>query len=1261
MTISSNSYAEKVFAEHPIALWSLDDNVDYVSLLTETQREISTGSGWSISGATAAVYGLVPGEENPLPRFDISVINKLTLGSSPSSPALINLEGPIIVGDQSDLDTTIDTITIGSFFYPFSEVVDVSIGIEYTDDSSGTPVPGQRQVQGYRIDNAEQWAYISGTFDLPTAFSDLKPVIDITILNAIAADKVLIHGLSLAQKSEQFNVQSLGVIPQDLPSTLALTGKGVPAAIYGLQDSSGYYLANSNILTARNSGLPMVYGTDSSTVLTPNIVYVEDQAINHPSLILPGYGFLNAYGQSSDLTWEMWLKIQSSATVPRRIIGPIMSEDGLYVNDSFLVLKVGQYKASYYVGEWDRPMLVAIRISNSKVELVVNGEEVIDIQIDPNQMSWPPRYDENGKDQDYIGFYAYEDVPVINVDCVGIYPYLVPNIVEKRRWIYGQGVQVTETLTGSTLGTTVYFDYTFANYAKNYLYPDIGKWNQGVSENIVVTPTTLSLPEYSLPELVFTNKTMDQWNVDNSNLSAVFGTYISLRPNSSWNNTDGYIYFPQFNLLQQDLKAFYCLFESDNTTTDKQTLFLIENPVTGDYLEASIEDNVTAYNFHYKTIQNGQTIEQTEVAYTDSFHNPGDFLFVGLDLDKFSQYVGGRIAQFLGSKKQLRFYVGGRPDLTQTFTGNIYRIGFCTARNLEKISNIFSSTGLPVGYNAIDSANIADAGNTIFGNDDPGNGVYNWDRYFDGGDQYFGNSSTIYEEVVDGGGVYSLLVSYILAHVASYTLTPKVFLNDFMLDVGVNSYWQDYVPLSYFAKYITDGTTTDDGVANKYPDVDFIQVNVDYPAINKFLANSYDTTNSIVRTYVSFQELSDDPNIGISKYYKIVLPPKNGVVNPIEGEWQVKSGTNTTYAKYEIVNDTIVYPPQDISFDKLAMVMHIEIISNGIVENPVKIRSLQMSSQALNAFVPNPVGTRFGTQVFPYRKSSELYDYKGRNPFSIYKKSSPYFYLTSNSGMQLRGFIPGDVERGIEIPINPSASSFYKASAWQFALRYEDDTFPEQVTEIFEIYAKSATKENLGEDYIQHIKFYMKPEGLTFKRGRIYAIDADTGIEQTGITYYINGRPVHSPVIDARTWTMLGFTFAEPIDFSGYTGFASVTGPILFNNVSHYQISEADEAARSVYRKWFAVKTVDGIDEDWEYWKTLDADTSLPGTQTFTWQKVLFISSDEFVGINGSIIYKKHVGTNRIIVDTESEFSIQGYEYLGYKDISWQTTIVTPA
>jgi hypothetical protein len=98
-----------------------------------------------------------------------------------------------------------------------------------------------------------------------------------------------------------------------------------------------------------------------------------------------------------------------------------------------------------------------------------------------------------------------------------------------------------------------------------------------------------------------------------------------------------------------------------------------------------------------------------------------------------------------------------------------------------------------------------------------------------------------------------------------------------------------------------------------------------------------------------------------------------------------------------------------------------------------------------------------------------------------------------------------------------------------------------------------------------------------------------------------------------------------------------------------------------VYRKWFSIKTIEGIDEDWEYWKTLDGNLELPGTQTFTWQNVLFISSEEFVGVNGTTIYRKYTGTDRIVVDTSSEFRINGYEYGVYKNLSWQTAVITTA
>jgi hypothetical protein len=165
MTVASNSYADKVFAEHPIALWPLDEQTYYVSLISETQRIISSGTGWTVSGATPGLYGGISGESLPLPVFSTSAVNKFTLGEDPDSPALIEAVSPVLINDVSDIDQTIGNISVGAFFYPFSEVVNVKIGIECT--VGGT---AQRLTQGYDIDSAEQWAFVSGVFDLPDGF-----------------------------------------------------------------------------------------------------------------------------------------------------------------------------------------------------------------------------------------------------------------------------------------------------------------------------------------------------------------------------------------------------------------------------------------------------------------------------------------------------------------------------------------------------------------------------------------------------------------------------------------------------------------------------------------------------------------------------------------------------------------------------------------------------------------------------------------------------------------------------------------------------------------------------------------------------------------------------------------------------------------------------------------------------------------------------------------------------------------------------------
>jgi hypothetical protein len=1234
MTIASNLYAEKVFAEHPIGLWTLDEKADYVDLLGSEYRQLFT-EAWDYTGGSVAEFL----DASPEKIFTDSPITEFFIEEDGDSMQIEN--GPGFL--TTSLNRELGTFSISTYVYPYSKSMTLELGYKVLVDG----VWSEPVVSKFSISNLESWSFASDTFQIPgDDFTDFKILINVTSSSpSDGSYSFLLHGLTYGQQSEQFHVNSLGsslslisdMQDNDLREPIGL-GLGEQLAIkanaYGLQQKGGYYLAKGvSALAARNSAMPLVFGANNSTRLIPNG--------DLPSLIVPGLNFMNSDGQYSDLTFEAWVKIQASTSEPKRILGPIASDDGIYVDDSFMVFKIGKYSGAYYVGEWDRPMLLAIRLSSDSASVVVNGEEVISFSMIPSEVSYPEKYEvvEGTKyDIDWIGFYAHVDVPQIFVDCVGVYPYIVPNIVEKRRWIYGQGVETPENIVGAAIGSSVAIDYTVANYSKNYSYPDIGKFQQGINENVLIENNALSMPNYDLPSLVFSDKTEEDWLAVVPDVDDLYGDAISLRPNTDWLHTDGYLLFPKLNVLTQEVKAFYALFESNPDDSSKQTLMYLENEVTKDALEVTLEGPVLSYTFKTLNLSGGM---DEELLYSDSYHTPGDFLLAGINIPVFVSAFSGKIATFFGTKQEIKLYIGGRKTLDQTFSGKIYRVGFCTARNLQKISFSFSATnGIAAGYNSLDSLDdfVRDAQGFL--EDDSVTDYLNIPEA-DGGDEYFGNANTSFEELYDGGGVFSILVSKIMEHTASYTLTPKTYLGTFALDIASNGYWQDYVPLSYFAKYVKDGN------GGTYLDVDFIQFNVSYPEIKKYLNNKHDTERSTIRTYVSFQYLRNNSSISLSSFLTTELSPKDGVVIP-GSNWDSVQRT-----RYEVVDGTIIYPPDDIDFNLLAMVLHVEIISNGIKQKPVKLRSIELSSQALNAFVPNAIGTKYGALVYPYRKSAEYYDYKGRNPFGIYKGNTPYLHLTSNSGLRLRGAMTPGIQRGISMPINKTIASYYKVGAWQMVMRFDDEQFPADVTEIFEIEAN-------GGETTKFVKFYIVADSASRTRGRVYAVDATTGLIDTTTAFYVNGNRVNEAMVDLNSWTTLGISFNTPVDFSSSVGAFRVTGPILFNSVSHYQITAADEAARTVYRKWAGVKSVEGVPEVWDYW--LNGDEVDPGS---TWRQVLFVASGERNQlVDGTTIYNKYTGNDRFVVDYIADkyvrLRIKNYEYMFYNDVTWRSNITTP-
>lgn len=1310
MSNASNLYAEKVFSEHPLSIWPLDETVDYLSLISDAQRDLSNNSIWTKTQCSVVVNT----------TLDPQIIDQDIYELNSTSEQEFEIFADNLINDY--VNEELESISIGFYFYPQSEHIE-SIEVGYRYDPNGLPrnVNSAERVEEIQISEYSKWQYISKTFELPSkerltinaANDNLiittgnPTVIDIGSHGLAEGDKLriesdfampsglnkyktyyvvnldeydntfelaesptadplsfnyppignlylvlvksitpfirynsnlpwpaksYIHAFTIGQWSEEFSQYSTGSFIEEI-SGIAIDEEyyGITASSYGLQEFPAYYLARENKLLANNTNLPMVYGSSFLTSLYP-------ERFGGPSIIIPGLGMLNEAGRYKTYTLEFWLRINPDIREPKRIVGPISSLDGLYIDGESFILKVGDNIASHYIGEWYRPMLINMLVFRNGASLTINGEKVVDLTFDSKDLDLPAATNLAGKDQDWIGFYSYTNIALYEIDCIAIYSYRVPTVVAKRRWVYGQGVDFPEDVASAYTGKSFPIDYTFANYSNNLIYPDMTRWQQGTLENVSTNNNVLQPPPYELPDVIFNNKSTEAWN---RSLSSNYADAITLKPDDSWADTDGYLFFNTANVLEQKTAGFYCVLEAPFGYDANQTLFRLENALTGNYLNVklttdiitvdSIEDstkiissnhglldndiisffgdvpydsfleedkeyyvvNASKNYFYVSDSKNGDPINIGEIEEYDSlqivayfikyylkfnsaieslvYKTPaitlGHTFVAGINFSKFANYFGGNVASFVNSRRQLKLYVGGNKNFTDTFSGDIYRIGFCTENNVDKLSYLFDNKGIP------------------------------FLRYqFDGGNQEYDYNYPDYDiweesEIVDAGYAYEDYINDILSHRASYTLVLKDFFGTRYLDIATNSNWQDYIPLNYFAKKFVDS----DG--KEYYGVDFIQYNSDTATPLIFDDGDYDLSDVSVKTYISFQLVELGATKSADYFTETKALPKNKIVDP---------GSDWMTTKYEVVSGTLIYPPPNVNVDKVALVVHVDISSEGIIRNPVRMRSLQLASKTFNKLLDNPIQTRFGVPLYPYQKYGIYYDYSKEKSFIIYKESTPHLYLTKHSGIELTGSFASS--RGISVPVNKERVETYDLSNIQFFMKFNRNDIVTEPKEIMHIEDGTA-------GFLK--KIWIAPSIPSDKRFFLYATD-ENNIVDSSILFSINGRMLSNPTVSVNAWNMVSISFINPIDIGGRSGAINFLGPIMFNNVSYFALNAPQKAKLSI------------------------------------------INEPEYVGINPDLVYDIFTGTNKIIFGDNIPLILSKYRYAVLNDISVQSATIKP-
>jgi hypothetical protein len=1224
-------YTTKILSEHPLAVWALDDQADYVTILNAESRDISN---WSCSLGSVLVE-----EDNSLvsPILGEKVYSITDTPEAEDQVVKFRLSGNSL-GSLADLDMDLGTFSASSFIQiSGGSVMSVSLGISYNDQTYGLYDVSKKFSRFLN----DKWMLISETFDVPTGLTqDYNLFIEIEYLPNNALDPVTIFtsGSTIGQWSEEFFSSSMGVVPESISEAIY----GIPnntkgVRILGSLESTkdGYILANDSRLYARNFGMPLVYGSESSTTLYTNN--------NLPSILVPGLGFLNKSGQNKNYSLEFWMRISSSATAEKRILGPVASSDGLYVEGPFLKIKIGDKSSSHFVGEWSRPMLVHIVVADQEVSLLVNGESVAKIIVDRSTLDLPEEII-NGLQADWLGLYSYEETTPFEINSISIYSYLISDIIAKRRFVYGQAVDNPESLSTAFGGRNVYFDYEFAKYANGYSYPKTGSWSDGVSNNMEVVRDRLSTPQYEPPTIVSETNTQTQILLENFSLQNESTSFLRMPQDSS-------IYFKSLNPLNSKIDAMSGVFKVLSNDFENETLVLIKDKVSGNYLEVFLTPGIIWYSF----VSYGQITTLAAAAYPGT----GETFAVGLAFNRLASYFGNDLSKFLSNADSLELFVGGGPD-KESFSGNIYDISFLNEFAFNKSSQYFSSNGMLPGTIPVNqteaSGYILPAKLTKLENV---NGVWTYEQLLADGVLDGGSAEAVsWTQSYDGGHPLQYVASQIINNQhSSYSMKILEKSETLSLDVYTHGSWITSLPMSYFGKYVYDSR------GNRSYDLDFIQFNVGYPSPETFVrveenlepwtyqdlnlkfasptqkkysdldnglytgyvdykdlqynatqTYKYNTSNSLVRTYVYFKDVSSGMGNSESYYSEVIPPSKNGIVSP-GPEW-----INT---KYEVVDDMIIYPPTGVNFLKTEMFVEVVASIDGVSDKPVAIDKLHFASVSLNNSYGTAIGTKFGTDVFPFTKTGFYYDFKSKNPFSIYKGSTPYLYLNKNSGIRMRGDFSSYGNRGIEIPINLEKSTKYKMIAVQFFAKFDDDFFPYSPTEILEIESASG-----------HIKLFMEathPEG---KRAKIYAVNVKTGQIENGIGFYVNGKIVKDAILTIKQWASIGIGLANFIDFSVVGGAIRVTGPLTMTNISYYNAVNLQQIQTTSARQWLRVKEDGLLTLDWDYWEG-----------QFKWFEVLVLASSSFYGVDPSGIYKTYVGTSRVGIDDKTVLRAGRYNY----------------
>jgi hypothetical protein len=884
----------------------------------------------------------------------------------------------------------------------------------------------------------------------------------------------------------------------------------------------------------------MVYGSSNSVTVLPGLTGIM------PGLILPGYKFLDNGDKYKTKTFEAWLRIRSSATEPKRILGPLYSLDGLYVHDAFLTLKIGSVIGSHYVGEWDRPMLVQIVSSFNSVKLFVNSEPVVSLQIDTKNTEFSYHIDSNGNDDDWIGFYAYADIPEIDIDCVAIYNYAVDKEQGLLRYGYAQAIDYPDNIIAAHDGKSIVPDYSLARYPNNHNYGNgqPNSWTLGTFKNLITEGSSLTTPRYYLPTVLFDPSlkiSQETYYNDLTDEIASGEPCIMLRPGAGYESANGHIFLTSINSTSDKTSSVYVVAERSEVNIGKQTLIKVLEQMSGNYYEVSIKTTSGVTSVSQEFFYGGDLSIVGSNVGSSGQYNVGTKFAVGFIVDEFINGLNGANLASFFSRNNLQVYVGGTENFDQTFTGKIYNASFDTTEN-----QVYSLPAL-------------DISNAPF---------------------YYGSVANAED------------------HAPAFGVIANRVVDKIQLDIWAKAYWKDSIPLSVISTYAIGATAYD---------VDYLQINLDYPKPTTITDGVYDTSNSSVKVYASFQQLSSAEDVPPNELTIVSTPENNVIVTTDSWETSV----------YDVVDGTIIYPPSNELKEDLKLVLYIDSDIKGVNLKPIQIKTLQIAAQTMRKDnEPHVFGAKFGTEIQYYGLDSQ-----DTNAFIFSKTAEPYYYMSSKSGIKIAGNFDTENEHGYKLILNKDEDDNFEINSLQTMIRYSEKEFPATNQLLFKVNAFSSA--GLPEKYLFYI---VRNTDTSTIRGKIvakYSLNGGAESDLSNVKFFYNGAEVNNITLMLNEWANIGINFTKTVNVNENSGSIDFCGPMNLAAFAYTQTTGASESTPiSVSDRWIDVLYPNASVTTWSTYDTEKTWTEVAAVGEVTTGVVIGFDSEE--------MYQTYSGTGRI-------------------------------